>query len=213
MLATFSIEFALAAWVLLRYKLDTTGRIAVVSLLLLGTFQVIEYISCGTNDSRSLAVLGYLAITLLPALAIHLVARIAKVTLIVAWLAYAMAAVWFGVFLFVPDVIAVVQCTGNYNILTLDQTYATLYGLYYFGWLFGGLAASIYGVRRLTAQPERHALRWYAAAFLLLILPTWIVNVTWPVTIHGIPSIMCGFAITYALILSFRVMPLVGTRR
>lgn len=56
-------------------------------------------------------------------------------------------------------------------------------------------------------QKVREALALQAFGLLSFVLPTGIVNALHPETIHGIPSIMCGFAVIYALVLVFGITP------
>jgi len=79
MLATFVVEIIFAAYTVVRYRLNTTGRLVVGMLLALAVFQLCEYHVCGgwgvraSDWSRA----GYVAITLLPVLGVHLVYQLA----------------------------------------------------------------------------------------------------------------------------------------
>ena len=79
MLATFLIEFGLAFYTLWRYKMSTIRRLAVIMLFALGTFQLSEYMVCGGLGWSHIqwARVGYISITLLPALGIHMLAKLA----------------------------------------------------------------------------------------------------------------------------------------
>jgi hypothetical protein len=77
---------------------------------------------------------------------------------------------------------------------------------YYYTWLFVGIALSLYFAIKAKSL-VREALILQAAGFLVFVLPTGIVNDVSPKTISGIPSIMCGFAVLYALILVFAIVP------
>ena len=79
MLATLAIEIILAIHTMWRYKLNPITRIVVALLVCLALFQWAEYNVCeGTVlfDSVGWAKLGYVAITMLPPLGIHLVYQI-----------------------------------------------------------------------------------------------------------------------------------------
>jgi hypothetical protein len=56
----------------------------------------------------------------------------------------------------------------------------------------------------------KQSLQAMVAAYLALLVPTTTVNLINPETIHGIPSIMCGFAVIFALILGLYVLPRVA---
>jgi hypothetical protein len=44
--------------------------------------------------------------------------------------------------------------------------------------------------------------------WLSFLLPTGIVNALNPQSISGIPSVMCGFAVIYAIVLVFGILPM-----
>src|SRR3990167_6134034 len=76
MVVTFIVEISLAVYVFWRYKLKGTVRLCIITLLALATFQLSEYFICVGNPAHGIiwAHAGFVAITLLPALGIHLVA-------------------------------------------------------------------------------------------------------------------------------------------
>src|SRR5579862_6589694 len=80
MLATFAIEVGLAIYVLVRYKMSLIVRLATAILLLLAIFQLAEYSVCGRTSTLALvwSRIGYVAITLLPPLTLHLIFVITK---------------------------------------------------------------------------------------------------------------------------------------
>jgi len=49
--------------------------------------------------------------------------------------------------------------------------------------------------------------------YLVFLIPTALANSVKPETRRGIPSIMCGFAVLYAIILALYILPKVGARR
>ena len=66
---------------------------------------------------------------------------------------------------------------------------------------------------RKATEKIRQALILQVVGFLSFLLPTGIVNTINPKTIEGLPSIMCGFAVIYAFILVFGIVPLTITKR
>lgn len=209
MLATFFIEFALAFYVIWRYKLTTLSRLAFVFLLSLGTFQLAEYMICGGLGIGHIqwTQLGYVAITLLPALGLHMTSVIAKKKvrpLLAA--AYATTAAYVAYFVLVGPSVITHECAPNYAIFNLANNGYLLYGLFYYGWLLVTVGLAMTWARQ---QPKNApALRWMAAGYAVFIVPTTIANLADPATISAIPSIMCGFAVLCAIILVGRVLPL-----
>ena len=79
MIATFVIEAVLLIYTLMRYRMSPLGRIVAATLACLAIFQFAEYHVCGMDVMpASWSRVGFVAITLLPALGIHLVQEIAQ---------------------------------------------------------------------------------------------------------------------------------------
>lgn len=217
MLATFFIEIACALYVLFRYHLTSVSRIAVTLLFGLATFQLAEYSVCEGlwgMDSLLWARIGYVAITLLPPLGIHLIMALTgrkKRSLLVV--AYGSAAVFSGIFLFVGQGMLGEQCLGNYVIFKIAPWAVWPYAAYYYGWLIFGVSYAIFLARQRKYKKMRASLYSLAIGYLAFIVPTTTVNILEPSTIAGIPSIMCGFAVLLALILTMRTIPLYDRTR
>lgn len=209
MLATFLIEFGLAFYVIWRYKLTTVSRLVTVTLLLLGTFQLAEYMICGGLGLTHIewARLGYISITFMPAVGLHLVMTIAKhksSALLAA--AYGSATAYAIYFATAGSAVMGTVCAANYAVFKVDDIGSYVYAIFYYGWLLfaAGLAA------RSARKNAKNAttLRWMVAGYAVFIVPTTFANIVDPSTIAGIPSIMCGFAVLLAIILVWRVLPL-----
>lgn len=209
MLATFIIEFSLALYTLFRYKLNRVSRLSVLMLFFLGLFQFTEYMICGGLGLGHVewAKLGYVSITLLPALGIHLAVAVARgkaYPLLAA--AYATSAAFIYYFVTNADSVISNVCTANYAVFDMQGTALLLYGIYYYGWLLVGVATAMYYARKNTKIAE--PLRWLALGYASFIIPTSLANILIPETLRAIPSVMCGFAVILALIIAFRVLPL-----
>jgi hypothetical protein len=79
--------------------------------------------------------------------------------------------------------------------------------MYYYGWLMVGTGYAWQAARTLRAKSKQKALRALAVGYMAFIIPTTAANIIDPSTISGIPSIMCGFAVTLAIILTTVVLP------
>lgn len=211
MIITFLLEMVFAVYVLYRYKLTPISRLAVAVLIGLATFQFAEYNICVGAwgvDSLTWARIGYVAITLLPPLGIHLAMTIAgkKQPLLLAAV-YGSAAIFLFIFLFAGQGMTGEQCLGNYVIFSIAQWAVWPYSIYYYGWLVFAISYSLrFASRHKGARAS--ALVALAVGYLSFVVPTTTVNVIDPSTIAGIPSIMCGFAVILALILTIKVVPL-----
>jgi hypothetical protein len=215
MLATFAIELCLALYTLWRYRLNRVSRLVVLLFGFLAIFQLAEYMVCGGlgMTANTWARVGYVAITILPPLGVNLAYALAgKINRAVVGTTYVFAAGFIAYFLLASDVFTGSQCLGNYVIFQLGTTASHLYGVYYYGLLFLAIGLSFQYARNAAGRNKR-ALQAFIAGYILFMLPTAIVNTIDPATISGIPSIMCGFAILLALVVSFWVLPLVGELR
>ena len=148
MLATFFIEIFLAAYTLWRYKMGTTTRLAVAILVCLAVFQLAEFNVCENAqlfDSASWARLGYVAITLLPPLGIHLVSHLSGDRRRWPYMsAYLFGGLFAAYFLFATGGIAAGVCLGNYVIFEQAQNTVYLYGFYYYGLLIAAVMYALY---------------------------------------------------------------------
>ena len=207
MLATFLIEISFALYILWRYKLNNISRLVVAILASLATFQAAEYMVCGGVGMQPgmWSRLGYSAITLLPPLGIHLSLAIAgKKQAYLLGAAYATAAAFIAYFVFITHAITGQTCYANYAVFEGGTAFSgLLYLAYYYGWLAAGVFISLKNAIGKVATP----LRWLAAGYMSFIIPTTLANIIEPSTIAGIPSIMCGFAVLLAFILTLRVTP------
>lgn len=211
MLATFAIEIACALYVVFRYKLTPVSRLAVMILVCLAVFQLAEYYVCEGAwgvDSLTWAKFGYVAITLLPPLGLQLATRIAgQKQRVLVGVAYLSAAAFISIFLFVGQGMRSEECLGNYVIFKIAPWASLVYGLYYYGWLFVTIGYCWWVREKLSARSKKTALLALSLGYLAFIVPTTAANIIDPTTREGIPSIMCGFAVILALILTFFVLP------
>jgi len=206
MLATCILEIALAIYAIFRYRLNEITRLAVWLLVLLAVFQAAEYNVCesGFIDSLWAARIGYVAITFLPPLGIHLAYALAatKKRPLLPW-AYASGGAFAVYFLLATQGLSGHACMGNYVIFQQAPGTVWLYTLYYFGWIL----ATMWLCFRLATSKTKLSLLGLAFAYAIFIVPTTMVNIASPDTIAGIPSIMCGFAVGFAVILVMWILP------
>lgn len=211
MIATCIIEALLFIVTFVRYKMSTVVRLSMAMLFFLALFQLSEYFVCGGLgvDAIVWSRVGYVAITTLPPLGIHLVSSIAHIKQrwhVVA--SYAIGLSWIILFGFSEAAFTGHQCAGNYIIFQLRSGVGGWYFLYYYALLFIGMGIATWvAASRSTKRDMRQALHGMVIGYLVFLLPTTIVNTLNPSTMQGIPSIMCGFAVLYALILTGYVLP------
>ncbi len=209
MLATLLIEFGFVIYVLWRYKLNPVSRLVTAMLLCLAIFQTAEYMLCGGLGLNGIdwARLGYISITLMPVIGLHLVLTIAKVKLYPLLItAYGSAAAYVLYFATVGNSVIAKECAPNYAVFETHGWAGWVYVLFYYGWL---LTTILLAARLANKKPKvAPALRWMAIGYASFIIPTSVANLIDPASLHAIPSVMCGFAILFACILVWRVLPL-----
>ncbi len=209
MIATFIIEICLLIYTVVRYRLSSATRIVTGTLLCLSIFQLAEFNVCeganGLNEFYSR--LGFIAITLLPPLGIHLVQTIAqRGSKYLLWLAYASSLVFVVVFGLHDTAFQGHVCGGNYAVFQLMSNLGGIFFAYYYFWIILGILLCLY-YSTSASKKAREALNLQVVGYLSFVLPTGIANALNPSTIHAIPSVMCGFAVIYALILAFGITP------
>lgn len=211
MLATFLIEFGLLFYVVWRYKMTPLTRLSAVFLGCLGIFQLAEYMICGGLGlgGTEWVKLGYITITFLPALGLHIIATISKASIKpTLYAAYGSAVLFAAYFIAAGSAVSLHECAPNYTVFDMNSVTTTIYGIFYYGWL---LFAMAFGAQQARKHPKlAPSLRWMVISYSVFIIPTTIANVIDPSTTAAIPSIMCGFAILCAIILVWRVLPLSG---
>ncbi len=209
MIATFAIEIGLLLYTIIRYRMSPLTRIIGATLLCLALFQFAEFNVCEGQAGLAgpYSRLGYAAITLLPPLGIHLVQTIAgRGSKYTVWIAYATGITLMIIFGFSSGAFQSYACGGNYAVFQLTDKLGGIFFTYYYFWLLAGVSMCLYfGVA--ATRKIREALMMQAFGYLSFILPTGIVNAIHPETTVAIPSIMCGFAVIYAVILVFGIVP------
>lgn len=213
MLATILIELVLLVWALVKYKRSSALAFAAAILLSLAMFQVAEFRTCGNvlgEAGLAWSHIGYIFITLLPPLGLHLISAIAKKKPTkLHWLADGSALLLITIFGLVPSSLYYAVCGGNYVIYRLHHNLGFVYGVYYLGLLFVGIILAARYMTKAT-KAQYAALLWMIIGYLIFLVPTGVVNMLNPATTAGVPSIMCGFAVFYALILKFAILPRVA---
>ncbi len=204
MLATFFVEFSLAAYAFVRFRMTKFGRLSIATLVFLGLFQLAEYRICGGIDPIFWSRVGFAAITLLPPLGIHLISLITGKHNYTRF-AYALAGLYSVIFLFAPKVVGAPVCGGNYIIFHTAQDLSWTYGVYYLGLLLLGMWEIIEAMK--LNNENFSLLAWLAAGYSSFMVPMGIVYSLSPAVRGAIPSVMCGFAVVFAVLLPAVIVP------
>jgi hypothetical protein len=208
MLATLIVEVGLVIWILARDKVGKNRRLIILMLVCLAVFQLAEFNVCrGSSGAIWWSHLGYSFITLLPILGIDLGLRIIERRSRLIWLAYGAALALILSLSLVPASLNASVCTGNYVIFRLSPVLGLIWSQYYLVMIVIGLLIALIGTLHLNAR-KRQASLWLAFAYISFTVPSYLIYYLLPSASLGLPSIMCGFAIIFALILTLKVSPL-----
>ena len=214
MIITFLIEFSLMAYALWRYKFTTLTKLSAALLFFLSLFQLAEFQVCqGLFGAIEWSNVGFVAITLLPPLGMHAIYTIAKKRSLMVWAAYTSSALFATYFAFANQSITGHECLGNYVIFQVNANMTMLYGIYYWGWVVFGMVMAAMLAKDIRNKRQKQALYGFSAGYAVFLIPTTVANLVNNTTIRGIPSIMCGFAVLFALILGFYVLPRIAKLR
>jgi hypothetical protein len=215
MVATCAIELSLLIYTIWRYKLNKLSRLVGLMLLLLATFQLAEFRVCrGSTSLVQWSHIGYVAITLLPPLGIHIIYTIiGKKNKLLMYAGYLSATAFVAYFALTANSLTGHACLGNYVIFQVNTSLTWLYALYYYGWVLTGLGMSFRYGMQTKQKKRREALYGFSAGYATFLIPTTTANLLDRATLRGIPSIMCGFAVLLAIIVATWVMPRVGKLR
>lgn len=215
MVATFVIETLLVVYTIVRYKLEAKGRTILAILGCLAAFQLAEYYVCTQSGVAVIAArFGYVAITLLPVLGLYLTGLLTKpLKRRTAIAMFTCAGVIATYYLISPNAFDGYECTGNYVIFQTNLFQAYAYGVYYFGFIGVTIFKAFRHMQNYANAKNYRALYWLLVAYAVFIVPVAILIVFHPDTRRAVPSIMCGFAIAFALIMTARVAPMALKKR
>lgn len=207
MIATFLFEIFSVLYIIWRYKLNLATQIIIAILVNLAIFQYAEYRICDGGDI-SWAKIGFIAISFLPPLGIHLASVIAKKNTKYISLIYSLAVLFSLFFLLTPTIKAQV-CGGNYVIFEYAKSPLALilYPLYYYSLTLIGMILSFKWAQDKKNIKTKTALWSLGIGYSAFLIPTTTVNILAPETTQAIPSIMCGFAVLLAIMLVWKVAP------
>jgi hypothetical protein len=218
MVATLIIEFSLAIYTVWRYKLDNLTRLITVMLVGLAVFQLAEYFVCTGIGSMAgpWSRVGFVAITALPPLGLHMMHLLAdKPQRRLVYGAYATMAAFMLFFLISPGTFTGHQCTGNYVIFQFTANVTGVYSIYYFAWLLTGIGFGFRWANELKAKGKLKATQLQTVqglilGYLVFLVPSALSMAVNPEVRRGIPSVLCGFAVLLALVLSLYILPRAG---
>ena len=207
MLATFVIEFTLAFIVFVKYKLNSKTRVCFFTLICLGIFQLAEYQICRSSHGMFWAYTGFAAITLLPAMGLDLVTdKNRKI-----WVSFGyLLSLGMIAAIFYFGMIQTAVCGSNYVIFSMSSAATASFTVYYLGLLLLGVVIGMqnyFRARKVGGSQKTHFFFWVIVGYVSFLFPTGVVYLASSQARLGATSIMCGFAVLFAFILFFKILP------
>jgi len=218
MIATFIVEVLLIAHMLITRKINKTVQIAALLLTSLAIFQLAEYGVCEQLglSGNTWARIGFVAITMLPPLGLHLVYNISKTkSKAILPLAYALASIWAGIFLF-GGIMGGQVCDGNYVIFEISNPAEIIYYVYYDFFVIVALYKGFRLMHTVRLKRSKTALKFLMIGYLAFIIPSVVVRLLFDFNDaknSALPSILCGFAVILAVLISVKVIPNTAQKR
>jgi len=206
-LATFIVESLLAIYVFMKHRTSKVGRLAFASLIFLALFQLSEYLICAGRNELFWYLIGWLSITLLPPLGLHLVSVVTGRNLFYRYFYFA-GFVFMGIMIFYDGLLVSAYCAGNYVIFTsISPFLEELYKFYYYLGLILVVVGSVWPKGRGLLELEKKLLCYVVIGYLSFMVPTAIIIQLPSFGLHSLPSVLCGFAVIFAFILTFFIVP------
>jgi hypothetical protein len=110
-------------------------------------------------------------------------------------------------FIFAPRNDVSSFCGGNYVIFTGPSALYEFFGAYYFGFLILSIWQSVTARHKTKSTLFQSILKWIVIGYLSFMLPLIIVYTIYAPARVAVASIMCGFAVIFAFILTFEIVP------
>ena len=207
MIVTFIIEITLAIYSFIKAKKMKSDYVIPFVLFFLAAFQFAEYQVCGGFNNLFWSRFGLFSITTLPVLGLYLVSKLGKETILLK-ISIIIGIAFAAFFIGAPSDTNQAVCTGNYVIFDIYSDIHAFYAYFYFGFLLYAIYESVKLIRASKGKEKLvKALKWFIYGYLSFIVPLTIVFMTVPSSRSGVASIMCGFAVIFSIVLTFKVGP------
>ncbi len=204
-LLTFLIEISFAFYVFFKYKSTTFTRLCVTTLGALGVFQLSEFLICTTPYVDEFMKVGYICITLLPTLGLHIAYSITKKGRTITILSYAVCALLLFCLLIFPKIAYLTTCNPHYVSFETNSIFGFFHYLYYAVFMLAGIIVLLYSI--VKTKGNHKAEWWMIISYLVFTVPATALLYLKVIEDISLPSVMCGFAILTAIIFVAKIIP------
>ncbi|RKY90698.1 MAG: hypothetical protein DRQ01_08800 [Ignavibacteriae bacterium] len=200
-----SIEFIILINLVIFAGKNKFNKLAMILVLILMTYQLLEFLMCQVGLSSSLmAYFAFAVISLLPPFNFILVAELYNFKSKAIALIFLPATAFILYYLFVIDQFTVTSCAVLYA--TYNYPFGDLYGLFYYAPVVAVIVLLVLGIKKGKDKKTLFISKVLLAGNIIISIPTAIAFILIATgdyyLIIKIESIMCKFAFVYALCLS-----------
>ena len=199
-LSTFVIEFLLAAFFLLRSPRDNLNRIIALISLLLGIYQLNEFLICVTGFSL-FTKLAIMTTAVLPALGITYALIIFRKKMKFRWhvLIY-LPAIFFVLMFAISDYYKQSAiCSTVFIQYPSTGLLGMFFALYYLVYLVAGLIVFYFVSARVKSVYEKRLGHFGILGILIFTVPTFVFLFFLPALEIQFASVLCEFALLFAI--------------
>jgi hypothetical protein len=173
-------------------------------LLCLGVFQLAEHLIC-TAYAPLWIKIGYVAITLLPPLGIHIISEITKRYTKLLVIAYSIATFLIALILFLPQLELRAVCQPHFVEVFNSDWFGWVHFSYYAVFVFAAMYLLWHSIHIHRGDKKEEI--WMLVAYIGFVVPALGLFYLKIISHVALPSVMCGFAVIVALILTLVVIP------
>ncbi|MCK5624268.1 hypothetical protein KAI04_00310 [Candidatus Pacearchaeota archaeon] len=200
------VEFTLASILLLFFPKSEFRNFFAIFIYLLGLYQFTEFMLCSGN-AIFWAMAGFVTYSFLPAISLHAVLRIFKKKFNIIWV-YLIPSFASFFAIITPGFIIKASCEKYFisveTIMTSSPSLLLLisfmiYIAYYFGFLFFVYFIILKDYSKQKNKIKREIELIEMISILLMVIPTLVLLIIFPVFGIMFPSVLCAFGIFVAI--------------
>jgi hypothetical protein len=203
-LSTFVIEFLLAAFFLLKNPRDNLNRMIALISLLLGVYQLNEFLICVTGLGL-FTKLAMITTAILPGLAITYALIISRKKLKAYWhaLIYAPAVFFILMFILSNHLANPTICNSVFVQYSGGGLLAAFFGSYYLIYLMVSAIIFYFAASNAKSKYEERLARLGMLGMFIFTIPTFVFLLFLPALKIQFASVLCEFALLLAIELVF----------
>ncbi|MEK6942724.1 MAG: hypothetical protein AABX00_01525 [Nanoarchaeota archaeon] len=201
---TFAIELALAVYIIKLNPKKSLNIISATILFFLGAYQFSEFGLCTSNNSLLWAKIGFISYTVLPVLGVHW-ALILKKSKEKIWPVYVLPASFIALAAANAGFVKYAECSWLFVNVVYQWSFlwSWVYKSYYAILLVMGAAILLKSIANENNKKRRLLYILGLAGYFSFTFPTFFFILLLPSFNIYFPSILCHFAILFAIIIAY----------